>query len=493
MLNVIFGENMQNKNIEITERFEPINLLDPSIAYGVLDEARKLGANFADIFIEHHTRNVIDILSGKVHEVDGGIDFGIGIRLVYGIQVLYGYTNHKDIDELIRITRALSTLNKRAPQLDSLPSFNFESPKNIHSTKWTLDKTMGEESDIAKEKVDYLMSISNFMLNHDSRIIQAKASVLERLQKVQIFNTEGLHTSDQRQYCRLLVNAIASDGKERSDGYEAPGSFTGWEMSENYRPEELAAEVTKQALVKLTADDCPAGKMPVVIDNGFGGVIFHEACGHLLETTSVAKKASVFHDKMGEMIASECVSAIDDGTMSNTWGSINIDDEGTPTQKTDLIVNGKLNSFLVDKVGAMKTGYTPTGSGRRESYKFAPASRMRNTFIASGKDKLEDMIASIDHGIYCKKMGGGSVTPGTGEFNFSAQESYLIKNGKVDRPLKSATLIGSGPEVLTKISMVGDNLDLAAGMCGSVSGAVPTTVGQPAIKVDNILVGGQSS
>ena len=252
----------------------------------------------------------------------------------------------------------------------------------------------------------------------------------------------------------------------------------------------IAKDIGKEAITKLSAKPCPAGNMPVIIDNGFGGVIFHEACGHLLETTSVAKKASVFHDKMGEMIASSVVSAVDDGTFENYWGSINIDDEGMQTQKTQLIKDGKLTSFMVDKLGSMKTGYQRTGSARRESYKYAPTSRMRNTYIEAGESKIEEMIGSIGNGIYCKKMGGGSVSPGTGEFNFSAQECYLIEDGKIGHAVKGATLIGTGPETLKQISMVGDNLDFAAGVCGSVSGGVNTTVGQPAIKVDDILVGG---
>ncbi len=245
-----------------------------------------------------------------------------------------------------------------------------------------------------------------------------------------------------------------------------------------------------QALVKLGAAPCPSGEMPVVIGNGFGGVIFHEACGHLLETTSVAKKASVFHDKMGEMIANPVVNAVDDGTLANEWGSINIDDEGLETQRTQLIKDGKLTSFMVDRMGGMKTGFEPTGSGRRESYKFAPTSRMRNTFIEPGDSSIDDMIGSVERGIYAKKMGGGSVQPGTGEFNFAVQEAYLIENGKITTPLKSATLISTGPKVLKEISMVGSDFALAAGMCGSVSGAVPTTVGQATLKVDSILVGG---
>uniref|UniRef100_UPI00356867D3 TldD/PmbA family protein n=1 Tax=Halobacteriovorax sp. TaxID=2020862 RepID=UPI00356867D3 len=340
--------------------------------------------------------------------------------------------------------------------------------------------------------IQYLLKIDAAARKQSDKISQVTCGVLQRLQDIEIFNSEGLHVTDTRNYTRLMANAVATDGNEQSTGYDAPGALSGWELVDNINPVEMGELVSKQALVKLTADDCPAGKMPVVIDNGFGGVIFHEACGHLLETTSVQKKASVFWDKMEEDIAHSAVSAVDDGTMENLWGSINIDDEGMETKKTQLIKDGKLTSFLVDKVGSMKTGYDRTGSGRRQSYKYAPASRMRNTYIEAGDHSLDDILATIDNGIYCKKMGGGSVKPGTGEFNFSAQESYLIKNGKIDRPLKGATLIGTGPDVLKKISMVGNNLALAAGMCGSVSGSIPTSVGQAALKVDEILVGGKA-
>jgi TldD protein len=232
--------------------------------------------------------------------------------------------------------------------------------------------------------------------------------------------------------------------------------------------------------------------MPVIIDNGFGGVIFHEACGHLLETTSVEKKASVFWDKLGEEIAHPSLTAIDDGTLSGEWGSLTMDDEGMPTQRTVLIKDGVLKNFISDRLGELKTGHKRTGSGRKQSYKFAPASRMRNTFIQNGSSHNDDIFSSVAHGLYAKKMGGGSVDPSTGQFNFSVQEGYFIKDGKITTPVKGATLIGTGPEVLRKISMVGQDLKLMAGMCGSVSGSIPTTVGQPLIKVDEILVGGEA-
>ncbi len=225
--------------------------------------------------------------------------------------------------------------------------------------------------------------------------------------------------------------------------------------------------------------------------NSFGGVIFHEACGHPLETESVRRQASPFCGKLGEQVAQSVLTAIDDGTLSGVWGSLEIDDEGTPTQKTLLIENGILKNFLSDRVGAKELGLPLTGSARRESYKYAPVSRMRNTFIAPGNSSLQDMLATVDHGFYAAKMAGGSVNPATGEFNFAVEEGYEIKNGKLGDAVRGATLIGLGHEILPKISMVGNDLELAAGMCGASSGHIPVTVGQPSIKVDSILVGGR--
>lgn len=460
-------------------------LLDKDVAGRVIDHALSLGADFAELFVEKNNNARISILSSKVHEIAGGVDFGIGIRLIYGTKVLYGYTNSTNEDELKKITTLIAAKDQKASE-GARSAFTDQVINNIHPSSLGLDSSYAMD-----EKIKFLFEVDKAARGMGEKIDQVNALSLQRLQSVELFNSEGLHTNDDRHYSRLVAQVFAKDGTEQSTGYEGPGALQGWEFINTIDPKQFGEQVAKQALVKLTAVDCPAGKMPVIIDNGFGGVIFHEACGHLLETTSVAKKASVFWDKMDQMIANECVSAVDDGTIEGKWGSINIDDEGMPTQKTQLIKDGKLTSFLVDKVGAMKTGYDRTGSGRRQSYKFAPASRMRNTFIEPGDSTLEEMIATIPNGIYCKKMGGGSVQPGTGEFNFAAQESYLIKDGKIDKPLKSATLIGTGPEVLKQISMVGNNFELAAGMCGSVSGAVPTTVGQAAIKVDDILVGGQ--
>jgi len=241
----------------------------------------------------------------------------------------------------------------------------------------------------------------------------------------------------------------------------------------------------------LKAEPCPAGIMPVIIDNGFGGVIFHEACGHSLEATQVALGNSEFCGKMGQQIASPVVTAIDDGTMANEWGSINIDDEGTPTTRLVLIENGVLKNYMVDRLNGRRMGMESTGSARRQDYTYAPTSRMRNTFIAAGQDDEKEIIATAGDGLYAKQMGGGSVNPATGEFNFSVMEGYLIKDGKIDRPVRGATLVGKGSEVLMKIDRVGKDMKMAQGMCGSKSGSVPTNVGQPMIRVTSLTVGGR--
>ncbi|MGL1007664.1 TldD/PmbA family protein [Vibrio vulnificus] len=459
-------------------------MLNPVTAKAVIDHALFLGADFAELFVEHHQTNSIQFNSQEVDKINSGIDFGIGIRLFFGHKVLYGFTNSTEESELKRVTSLLAAKDKR-DQIAQAGSLNLIRYPMQHVSLQPLNKDPYLDSKIA-----FLHQADLAARAQSDKITQFMGSVLQREQQIEIFNSEGLHIGDTRHYIRVATNAVAQNGSEQSVGMEGPGALMGWEFSQQLDAKALGQEVAEQALVKLNADVCPSGEMPVVIGNGFGGVIFHEACGHLLETTSVAKKASVFHDKMGEMIAHPAVSAVDDGTMTNEWGSIHIDDEGMETQRTQLIKDGKLTSFMVDKMGGLKTGYAPTGSGRRQNYKFAPTSRMRNTFIEEGDSTFDEMISSIEKGIYAKKLGGGSVQPGTGEFNFAVREAYLIENGKITKPLKTATLISTGPKVLKEISMVGKDMALAPGMCGSVSGSVPTTVGQPSLKVDKILVGG---
>lgn len=459
-------------------------MIEKVLAEKVIDKALSNGADFAEIFVENTFNSTIIFNDNKTKQNIVGNDFGAGIRVFYGETAIYAFTNDLSEKSLLAAADAVKKAAKGKSKIKAidLTKFEFENKNPIEIPNNTVPK---------KYKIDFIRKINEASRNYSAQISQVDITFNEKMQNVIIINSEGLWAEDARNYSRVYVSSIASSGLEKQTGTEGPGGAAGYEFFKQLDPKALGVKTAKIAVTMLNADYAPGGKFPVVIDNGFGGVIFHEACGHALETTSVAKGASVFADKLGKHVAGSVVTAIDDGTIPNKWGSENIDDEGLPTRKTVLIYKGILKSFMVDKMGAIKTGYKPTGSGRRQSYKFAPTSRMRNTYLAAGKHTLNDLIASIDFGVYAKKMGGGSVMPGTGNFNFAVGEGYLIKNGKIAEPVRGATLIGNGPDVLQKISMVANNLSLAEGMCGSVSGSIPTTVGQPAIKIDEIIVGGR--
>jgi TldD protein len=323
-------------------------------------------------------------------------------------------------------------------------------------------------------------------------IRQVRANLIYWDSEGQIANSEGLFTGDRRVYTRVACSAVAEGNGESQSGSASPGAMMGFELFEGrVDVAEQARIAAKRAVTMLHAEPCPAGVMPVVIDGGFGGVIFHEACGHSLEAQAVAFGNSEFAGRLGERIASPIVTAVDDGTLPGEWGSLNIDDEGTPTTRLVLIQDGVLINYMVDRLNGRRMNMAPTGSSRRQDYTFAPTSRMRNTYIAAGSDDEAEIIATCGDGLYARSMGGGSVNPVTGEFNFAVAEGWLIRDGKVDRPVRGATLIGKGAEVLKKIDRVGSNMWMAQGMCGASSGSIPTNVGQPMIRVTDMTVGGR--
>lgn len=463
---------------------KPCLELEREIVEQVLDRALSRGADFAELFVEDKTFASIEILDSKVKESLSGQDYGAGLRLFYGEQAVYAYTSDLSLESLLALADAVSQAREGKERHSRAPWKPEVAPCRHGMTR--------HHDEVSKQdKVSFLMRADAAARAYSAEITQVEVSFAEEYQRVFIANSEGAWISDERPYVRLAIKAIASKGNEKQMGSESPGALAGWDWVAAQDIEGYARAAADSAITMLHADYAPSGKMPVVIENAFGGVIFHEACGHLLETTSVAKGASIFADKMGEQIAHPCVTAVDDGTMDAEWGSLSIDDEGLPTQRTVLIENGILKSFMVDKLGARKTGHAPTGSGRRQNYRYAPTSRMRNTFIAPGDSSFEEMIAGIEYGLYAKKMGGGSVSPGTGDFNFAVREGYMIRNGKIAEPVRGATLIGNGGDILQKIVMVGNNFEMAAGRCGSISGAIPTNVGQPALKVSEIVVGGR--
>ena len=443
-------------------------------------------ADFAEIFEEVTKSETVEMLNGDVENVNATTVNGVGIRLYKGLQTVYAYSNENTEEALLPLIEDLrSSIGKKEEGKNVvLERVEYE---NRHPVK--VPYTSVE----LKDRISLLKRANDAAFAADKKIVKAQTSLLNVCQNVQISNSDGRLISDTRTRTRLMAVAFAADGNKFQAGHDAPGAGKGLEFYEECFPEEIGKEAARVALINLEAKDCPSGKMPVIIDNGFGGVIFHEACGHSLEATSVSKNQSVFSGKLGEKIASDVVSAVDDGTIPNAWGSENIDDEGKFQEKRVLIKDGVLTSYMIDRLGGRRMGMEPTGSSRRQSYQFEPTSRMSNTFICAGDTPFEELFEGIEKGLYAKKMGGGSVNPQTGEFNFSVLEGYLIENGKITYPVKGAALIGNGKDILFDIDKVSDNLDRAQGMCGSVSGSIPTDVGQPAIRVRSITVGGTAN
>lgn len=340
-------------------------------------------------------------------------------------------------------------------------------------------------------KIDYLREACLAAKEYHDEISQVNGNYMEVDHKILIATSEGLFAQDRQIRTRVSVSSIASKDGENQTGSMSPGARKGLELFEDLDPKELGRKASAQAVTMLHAGYIKAGTMPVAIENGFGGVIFHEACGHSLEASHVALGQSQFTGKLGTQIANTKVTAIDDGTIPNAWGSVNIDDEGTPARKNVLIENGILKSYMIDKLNGRRMGMESTGNSRRQSYQFEPTSRMTNTYIGAGEDRDEDIIASIEYGLYARSMGGGSVNPVTGQFNFAVLEGYMIRNGKICEPVRGASLIGRGSDIIMDIDMVGKNVKRAQGMCGASSGSIPTDVGQPLIRVSSITVGGR--
>lgn len=457
-------------------------MLSEKIVRKVLDLGLSCGSDFAEVFVEESEVSSISFLEKKVDRINSNNTFGVGIRLLFGDESVYGYSSDVSEDTLLKLTSNLS----RESQSSGL-SIAFDRGQVNDDHPVQVDPSSVPKS----ERVSLLRQLDGLVRERGSAICQVSAGLFEKQRSTLIANSEGLWVEDSSHYSRLNLSVIAEDGDGPQVAGESPGVLGGYEFFQGLDLDRLSRDAGQRAIRMAKAGYIDGGVMPVVIGNGFGGVIFHEACGHPLETEAIRKNASPFVGKIGETIAQPILTAIDDGTLKNHWGSLNVDDEGLPAKRTLLIEKGVLKSYLSDRIGSRQVGVPQTGSGRRESYKFAPVSRMRNTYIDRGPHTLEEIIASVEYGLYAKKMGGGSVDPATGEFNFAVQEGYIIRHGKVAESVRGATLIGKGYEVLPKISMIGKDLELAAGMCGASSGWVPTTVGQPTLKVDSILVGGR--
>ena len=459
-------------------------MISREICQRVLRKAVSTGADYAEIFAEHTINHSISMIASKVDSISDTVIAGAAVRVYKGLRSVMASTVDTSETGLLRCAeQAAEALGQGEAQIDIVLKERLFG--DIHPVK-IVPSTVDNREKVAILKDGYFAA-----REYADSITQVTGTLLDVDHNILVASTEGLYTQDRQIRTRIAISAVAEMDGETQTGSCNPGRRMGLEMFDFIDPKAVGIHAAKQAVTMAGAGYCPAGLMPVAIENGFGGVIFHEACGHSLEASSVAYDQSQFTGKLGQKIASEKVTAIDDGTIPGAWGSINIDDEGTPAQRKVLIEKGVLKSYMIDKFNGRRMGTESTGSSRRQSYRYTPTSRMTNTYIAPGEDKNEDIIASIEYGLYAKEMGGGSVNPVTGEFNFAVSEGYMIRNGKICEPVRGASLVGKGSQIIQNIDMVGTDLDMGQGMCGSSSGSVPTNVGQPLIRVSSITVGGR--
>ena len=459
-------------------------MISREICQRVLQKAVSTGADYAEIFAENTVNHSINMIANKVDSIKDAVIAGAAVRIYKGLRSVMASTVDTSEEGLLRCAEAAAeALGQGSAQIDIVLKERLFG--DIHPIR-IVPASVSNREKIAILKEGYFAA-----REYDDSIVQVNGTLLDVDHNILIASTEGLYAQDRQIRTRMMIHAIAEVQGETQTGSCSPGRRMGLEMFENVVPREVGIHAARQAVTMAGAGYCPAGVMPVAIENGFGGVIFHEACGHSLEASSVAYGQSQFAGKLGQKIANEKVTAIDDGTIPNAWGSINIDDEGTPARRNVLIEKGILKSYMIDKFNGRRMGMESTGNARRQSYAYTTTSRMTNTYIAPGDDKNEDIIASIEYGLYAKEMGGGSVNPVTGEFNFAVNEGYIIRNGKICEPVRGASLVGKGSDVIQNIDMVGTDMAMGQGMCGSSSGNVPTNVGQPLVRVSSITVGGR--
>lgn len=459
-------------------------MISRKLALEVLNEALSTGGDFAEIFLEETYSANYTVENGKTQAPATSLTYGAGIRILKGLQSVYGHTSDLTRKGLLNLATALSAAfsGEQTHRVEKLRKARVRKNHDVGRSLELVD---------INEILEKLKFANKIMKDYDERIVRAVSIMLTEVRNITIINSEGSLFSDKQERVRFVIQAIAMQDGALEYSYAGPGAHQGFEFVEGLDLEEMSRHAAELAVKKLTAAECPSGKMPVVIGNGFGGVIFHEACGHPLEANSVSKGLSPFVDKLGEQIAHPVLTAVDDGTIENGWGSNNIDDEGVKTNKNVLIKDGVLQNYLIDRFNGRRMGLESNGAGRRQNYTYEPTSRMSNTYIAAGKSTPEEIIASVKLGLYAKSLGGGSVNPATGDFNFACDEAYIIRDGKVAELVKGASLIGNGADILKKIDMVGNDLARAQGMCGSDSGSIPVDVGQPTIRVSEITIGGR--
>ncbi len=453
----------------------------------LLTLGRAAGADLVEVFLERTDHLGVLAEQDTITSVSPAFGAGAGIRVFRGTRD--GFVSTNDLSPAGLRQALEQALGMLGLDTSGAGSSAFEGLLPLKDFAVAKSDWLSRCPEL-REATDRLLLGTELLSRHGRHLQVRRGSYARDWQEVLVAASDGTFSRDIRLHQSVGLTVIAADGEHRSSVGRRYGTSGRADDLRQWDVDLCAREVCESAGTMLYADYVEAGQMPAVLANRFGGVIFHEACGHLLETTQVERGTTPFAEQVGQPIAHEAVTAVDEGLTDGAFGSLCMDDEGMESQRTVLIENGVLKRFLSDRAGELRTGHARTGSGRRQSHTFAAASRMRNTYISAGPHTPEDLIASVDRGLYCKAMGGGSVGP-TGQFNFAVEEGYLIEHGQLTKPVKGATLIGEAKDVMPRISMCANDLELAAGFCGSVSGSIFVTVGQPHIKVDTITVGGR--
>jgi TldD protein len=453
-----------------------------------LNEALSRGGDYADLYFEYRINHSIVLEEQIIKSATKGVNLGVGIRVISGEKTGYAYSDDLNRENILKAARTAAFIANSSSAGGKL---QVPSPVNPERNLYSIP-LFPAELEIA-QKITLLRQADEAARAYDPRIKQVQASYIDETKHVLVVTSDNRAAADLQPMVRLNVMCIAEENGKRQSGYQGGGGrraldiFTG-----DLDPRTLARESARQAILQLRAVDAPAGSMEVVLGPGWPGILLHEAIGHGLEADFNRKKTSAFSGLIGQKVASELCTVVDDGTIPFRRGSLNVDDEGNPTHKTVLIENGVLQGYLQDRLSAKLMAAPPTGNGRRQSYDHIPMPRMTNTFMMAGDSAPEDIIKSVNRGLYAVHFGGGQVDITSGKFVFSASEAYLIENGKITAPVKGATLIGDGPTVLRQVTAVGNDLklDQGVGICGKEGQTIPVCVGLPTIKIQEITVGG---
>ncbi len=483
------SESSARRDDEAVHFFRDRFGLDDTSLTTALDTALERQVDYADLFFEYTTQDSVSLEEGIVKSGDRHLEQGVGVRAVAGERQGYAHTDDVTVESLKLAASTARAISQESRESRALAIAGISPRHDLYPVELA-------PTDVPVEsKVDLLGEIDAYARRLDPRVTQVMASVVSQYRTLLMVGSDGTRVGDVRPLVRLNVQVVASDpgGAHREIGYQGAGGR--FELSrlldaDAWKP--LVAEAVRVATLNLDAVACPAGSMDVVLGPGWPGILLHEAVGHGLEGDFNRKGTSAFSDRLGQRVASESVTVVDDGTLEARRGSLNVDDEGTPTQRTVLIEDGVLRGYLQDRLNARLMGVAPTGNGRRESYAHLPMPRMTNTFMLAGQEDPDEILRSVKRGLYAVSFGGGQVDITSGKFVFSANEAYLIEDGRLGAPVKGATLIGNGPDVLTRVSHVGNNLELdhGVGTCGKDGQSVPVGVGLPTIRVDGLTVGG---